>query len=150
LIESHDSAWKFDEQSYVPLSQFRKFDLKRDPEAEAESLEAYANEVKKKPDQFACLIAYAQYTRRPRLVDYSGSYEPSREAPLDSPGTARQKLLLEKDYLTKVYGLPVSQIKIIDGGYRKQRAIEFWIVPAGEPWPVPTPNSYPPRKRRRK
>ncbi len=150
LIETHDSAWKFDEQNFLPVSQYRKFGLKRDREAEAERLEGYANEVRKQLDQIACLIVYAQYTKKPGLVDYAGDYDPKPETRLDPPGTARQKLLLDRNYLLKVYGLPASRIRIIDGGYRKRRAVEYWIVPAGEPMPRPTPNSFPKRWRRQK
>lgn len=144
-----DSAWKFDEYGYLPLSQYRKFGFKRNREAEAEHLEAYANEVKKKPNQLACIIAYAQYNRNPPLVDWAGDYEPRRETRLDAPATARRRLGMDKENLM-VHGLPASRIKLIDGGYRKRRSLEFWIVPPGEPLPIPTPNAFPPKRKRRK
>ena len=45
--------------------------------------------------------------------------------------------------LMRVYGLPAARIKLIDGGYRKSREVEYWIVPAGESFPVPNPNALP-------
>ena len=146
-LQDPDSAWKFDESSFLPLEQYRKFGVRYDRDAEIEHLEGYANEVKKKQNRLACIIVYAQYNRRPQLVDYSGNYEPVREVGVDPPRTARKQLARETGILTKDYGLPASRIKTIDGGYRKSRSIEFWIVPEGEPLPLPTPNSFPFRHR---
>lgn len=149
-LENADSAWKFNEYGFLPVGQYRRFGVSRNREAEAEYLEAYADAVKKKQNQLACIIVYAQYNPRPGLADYARNYEPIRETRLDAPGTARKRLGLDSGYLMKVYGLPASIIKTIDGGYRKRRSIEFWIVPAGEPLPIPTPNSFPPRRKGRK
>lgn len=148
-LENADSAWKFNEYGFLPVGQYRRFGVSRNREAEAEYLEAYADAVKKKQNQLACIIVYAQYNPRPGLADYARNYEPIRETRLDAPGTARKRLELDSGYLMKVYGLPASIIKTIDGGYRKRRSIEFWIVPAGEPLPIPTPNSFPPHRKRR-
>jgi hypothetical protein len=146
-LEHHDSAWKFDEHGFLPLQQYKRFGLKRERDVDAEYLEAYANEVRKLPGQVACIIVYAQYNRHPPLVDWTGEYEPHREARLDPPGTARKQLLILTGYLKQMYGIAASSIKTIDGGYRKHRSIEFWIVPPGEPLPIPTPNSFPPRRK---
>lgn len=149
-LQEPDTSWKFSEQGFLPVEQYRKFGVKRNRDAEAEYLEAYANEVKKRKNRVACLIVYAQYNPRARLVDYAGNYEPVREVRLDPPATARRQLALEREYLIQVYGLPPSRIKTINGGYRKRRWTEYWIVPEGEPLPVPTPNAFPfGRKRRR-
>jgi len=142
-IYNPDVAWKFYEHGFLPLDQHQRFGVRYDADAEAEELEAFANEVKKRPGRSACIIVYAQYNRRPGMVDWAGDYEPRPDVPLDRPGTARNELNLEKGYLMKVYGLPAAKIKTIDGGHRKRRWIELWIVPAGEPLPVPTPNSFP-------
>lgn len=143
-------TWKFDEHGFLPWDQHKRFGVPLNREAEVEYLEAYANEVTKTPNQSVCIIAYAQYNRRPPLVDWSGGYEPLREARLDPRGTARKELNREKAYLTTAYGIPAAKIKVIDGGYRKRRWTEFWIVPAGEPMPVPAPNAFPFGRRRRK
>ena len=148
-LQDPDTAWKFNEVSFVPVNQYRRFGLSYNRAAEVEYLEAYANEVRKKQNRLACIIAYAQYNRRPPLVDYAGDYEPIREVRLDPPGTARKQLIRQRELLMKDYALPASTIKTIDGGYRKRRAIEYWIVPEGEPLPLPTPNSFPSRPKRR-
>jgi hypothetical protein len=152
-LEDPDTAWKFNEYGFLPIEQYRKLGAIRNRVtklAEAEYLEAYANEVKKRQNQIACIIVYAQYNPHPRLVDYVGYYEPISEVRLDPPATARKQLMREKRYLMQVYGLPAATIKTIDGGYRKRRSIEYWIVPQGEPLPIATPNSFPPRRKHHK
>jgi hypothetical protein len=147
-FQNPDSAWKFYERGFLPLNQHKRFGIQADPEAEIEELEAYANELKKRPSQSACIIVYAQFNRRRQMADWAGTYEPLPEVHLDEPGTARKELSRRRDYLIRVYGIPPSKIRMLDGGYRKQRSIEFWIVPAGEPLPIPTPNSFPKRRRK--
>jgi hypothetical protein len=149
-LEDPDTAWKFAESNFLPLEQYRRFGLSYNREAEIEGVEAYANAVQNKQNRLACIIVYAQYNPRPRLVDYSGNYEPVREVGLDPRGTARRQLLREMKILMADYGLPRSRIKVIDGGYRKHRSIEYWIVPEGEPLPIPTPNAFPFARKRRK
>jgi len=149
-FQNPESAWKFDEHGFLPLNQFKRFGIRLDREKEIEYLAAYANEVNKRPNQSACVIAYAQYNRSSPLADWSENYEPLREPPLDPRVTARKELNRQKAYLMTAYGIPAAKIKVIDGGYRKRRWIEFWIVPAGEPPPIPTPNAFPFGRKRRK
>jgi hypothetical protein len=145
-----DAAWKFFEYDFLPPEYYKRFGVSRNGSwaPDPEHLEAYANEVKNQRTNIACVIVYAQYNAHPGLADYSGNYEPSPEVRLDPPGTARRRLEIEKGYLTKVYGIPASRIRTIDGGYRKHRGVELWIVPAGEPLPIPTPNSFPGLKKK--
>lgn len=147
-VANPDSAWKFYEHGFLPLNQYKKFGMKFDRETEVEDLEAFANEVKKQPSQLACIIIYAQFNRKPGQVDWVGNYDPRGDIRLDLPGTARQELNRLRSYLVNHHGIAASKIKLIDGGHRKQRWVEFWIVPAGEPLPVPTPNSYPNKRKR--
>ena len=142
-----DHAWKFFEYGFLPRELYGRFGVSKTAGDDEDRLDAYVNEVKKSNGRFACVIVYAHYDPKPGLVDYSGDYEPQREIRLDAPGTARKRLQLEKNALVRIYGLSASRIRLIDGGYRKHRAVELWIVPAGEPLPVPTPNSYPKRPR---
>ena len=136
-------AWKFYEHGFVPWHEQRRFGVKRYKEIEAEELEAYSTEIKKKRNRTACIIVYAQYDPRRPTADWAGTYEPIRERPFDPRDTARKELNLRKEILMRVYGLPAARIKLIDGGYRKRREIEYWIVPAGESFPVPNPNAFP-------
>jgi hypothetical protein len=138
-----DSVRKFDEYGFLPRERYgdlaRRFNLDND----GEHLEAFVTELRKEQNPSAFIIAYAQYNPRPRLVDYARNYEPKMDVRLDRPGTARRRLGIEKRYLMKTYGFPASRIKLIDGGYRKRRGVELWIVPRGEHAPIPTPNSFP-------
>lgn len=136
-------AWKFYEHGFLPADEQKRFGVKRHPDIEAEELEAYVNEVRKKSNRIACIIVYAQHDPRRPATDWAGSYDPIRERALDPPGTARKELNRRQEILKRVYGLPTARIKLIDGGYRRRRAIEYWIVPAGEHLPVPTPNAFP-------
>ncbi len=147
-VQNPDSAWKFYEHGFLPLNQYKQFEMKLDREMEAEDLETYANEVKKEPGRLAVVIIYAQFNRKPGQVDWVGDYDPRGDIRLDLPGTARQELNRLRDYLINYHGVAASKIKLIDGGHRKQRWVEFWIVPAGEPLPVATPNSYPNRRKK--
>jgi hypothetical protein len=148
-IVDTDSARKFDEYGFLPREQYgdpaRRFSL----DSDGEHLEAFVTELRKERSS-AYIIAYAQYNPRPMLVDYAGNYEPKMDVRLDRPGTARRRLSIEKWYLMKSYGFPASRIKLIDGGYRKRRGVELWIVPRGEHAPIPTPNSFPPKRARRR
>ncbi len=148
-LHDPDAAWKFYEAGFLPLDQHKRFGVERDLVAEAEELEAYANEVKKNPNRTAGIIVYAQYNPRRPATDWANTYEPIRERALDPRATARTELNRLKEILMRVYGLPATRIKLINGGYRKYRLIEYWIVPAGEPLPIPTPNAFPFGRKRR-
>lgn len=149
-LQDPDSAWKFNEHGFLPRAQTGKPGGTKNRVAEAEYLETYANEVMKKRGQIACVIVYAQYNPGPGVGDDPAHHERYKTVRLDSPVTARTQLKRQRDFLVTIYGLPASRIKTIDGGYRKNRTIEFWIVPVGEPLPIPTPNSFPPRRKRHK
>ena len=142
-----DVAWKFFQYSYLPPELYKRFGVQKTLDSDEDYLEAFATEIKKQPKTIACIIAYAQYDPKPGLADYTGNYEPRREVPFDLAGTARRRLMHEKTVLTKTYGIPPARVRTIDGGYRKDRQVELWVVPAREPMPVPTPNSFPKSKR---
>jgi len=141
-----DSARKFDEYGFLPREQYgdtaRRFNL----DSDGEHLEAFVTELRKERHSDAYIIAYAQYNPSPGLVDYAGNYEPTMDVGLDRLATAERRLRIEKHYLMKIYGIPVSRIKLINGGYRKRRMVELWIVPRGEHAPIPTPNSFPTKR----
>lgn len=142
-----DHAWKFFEYGFLPPELHKRFGV-TGPSQEEDRLDVYANEVKKDKTSIACVIVYAQYDPSPGLVDYSGNYEPEREVMMDRAGTARRRLTFEKDELVRIYGISASRIRLIDGGYRKSRMVELWVLPRGEHLPIPTPNSFPPARLR--
>jgi hypothetical protein len=144
----YDSPRKFDEYSFYVSDRHRRPNSPSEGEENVEYLETFAAQLKKEPRSTACIIAYAQYNPRPGLVD-DDDYEPVRDVGLDPSGVVRSRLNLERDRLIKAYGIPPSRISLINGGYRKRRMVELWIVPRGEHAPVPTPNSFPPSTRRK-
>lgn len=128
LIDT-ESAWKFDEH-FVPSP--------RDEMGEVNyplgsSLEAYAEVLRKYPNSHAYIIAYPQYSRG--------------RGQLDRRGTATKMLGAVRRNLVDEYRIPRSRIKTVNGGYRKLRQIELWIVPRCEHAPIATPNAFPKKRR---
>ena len=145
-----DSARKIDEYGFDPLDLGKGSATWFGADERGDYLETFATQLKKEPKTLACIIVYAQFNPRPGLVDYNGNYEPVRDVRIDREGTTRQRLNTERTRLIKIYGIAPSRIKLVDGGYRKRRTVELWIVPRGEHLPIPTPNSFPSRKRMKK
>jgi hypothetical protein len=116
-----ESAWKFDEYS-----------MDDEEYPVGNSLEALAETLRKLPRAQAYILAYSQY---------------HIERKVDSPNTALKMLRAVRDNLVNKYRLAAYRIKVVNGGYRKQRGIEFWIVPRGEHPPIPTPNAFPKKRR---
>jgi hypothetical protein len=56
-------------------------------------------------------------------------------------GEAKARMTPWIDYLTNSRGVELSRIAVIDGGYREEPMMEFWIAPPGvksPPQPTPT------------
>lgn len=142
-----DSPRKIDEYGFEAPRRSSPAGSWSGDERAGEYLETFATQLRKEPRSTACIIVYAQYNPRPGLIDH-GNYEPVRDVRFDPPGTARKRLDTEKRRLIRVYGVRASRIRTINGGYRKRRMVELWIVPRGERAPIPTPNSFPPKRPR--
>ena len=52
-------------------------------------------------------------------------------------GEAQLRIAPWKPYLTNNRGIEESDIEVIDGGYRQEFIIQFWIVPPGAKPPTP-------------
>ena len=126
LIDT-DSAWKFDEYYYPLLEDYDEGDG-----YSVSSLEAFADVLKKYPTTLAYIIAYPQYSRARRS---------------DPPKTSARMLRAVKGDLVTRYNVDPSRIRLMNGGHRKLRQIELWVVPRGEHAPIATPNSFPRRRR---
>lgn len=122
------SAWKFDEY-YYPLPQ----GIDDENEYMGNSLEAFAEALRKYPNSQAYILAYPQYYRR-------GGY-------IDRSNTALRMLRAVRANLVNKYHIASSRIKVMNGGYRKLRQVELWIVPRGEHPPIATPNAFPKKRR---
>jgi hypothetical protein len=143
-----DSARKIDESGYDVTEASRRRDLYEYP-TEADVLETFATELRREKRALAYLVAYAHFSPKRQLVG-DDNYEVSYEPRIDPIGTACKRLRFEKNVLVRSYGIHPARIRLIDGGYRKRRAVELWIVPRGVHAPIPTPNSFPPRRTRRR
>ncbi|MBC7796642.1 MAG: hypothetical protein H7Z37_07205 [Pyrinomonadaceae bacterium] len=94
------------------------------------SLGTFASLVKKDNDATAFVILYPEISDRKTVF-------------------AKMLQSVRRD-LTKKYELPLLKLKIINGGFRRQRSVELWILPKGEHAPVATPNAFPKVRKKRK
>jgi hypothetical protein len=115
---------------------------------EADYLETFANELRRNKTAVAYIIGYAHYSKRRQLIGDEG-YDVYYERRIDPSGVLRRRLNFEKQTLVTAYGIGAHRIRLVNGGYRRWRGLELWIVPRGEHAPIPTPNSFPPRNLRR-
>jgi hypothetical protein len=141
-----ESAWKFDEY-YFPLLQDSRAGEGYNTFG-GNSLEAFADALRKQPDSQAYIIAYAQYyIERWKINEFGRKTRTRQRISLDRPGTALKVLNAVKADLVNRYLVASSKIKVMNGGYRKLRQVELWIVPRGEHAPIPTPNAFPKKRR---
>jgi len=115
---------------------------------EADYLETFANELRQQKTALAYIIGYAHYSPKRQAVS-DEDYDVYFETRIDPQNAVRRRLNFEKQTLVRAYGISPNRIRLVNGGYRKWRALEFWIVPRDEHPPVPTPNSFPRGPRRR-
>lgn len=135
-FEDTDSARKYDEEGIEEEASYYT--------SIYQSLEGFANALKREPRSSAYLIAYAQYwVSRWEDTDERGVKRSRVSVQRDPPEAARKSLAVAKEQLVNKYKIPPSRIKLIDGGYRKWAEMELWIVPRGEHAPIPTPNAFP-------
>ncbi|HZG51024.1 MAG TPA: hypothetical protein VEZ40_02710 [Pyrinomonadaceae bacterium] len=52
---------------------------------------------------------------------------------------ARARAARMKFYLVRIRGLSAERIITINGGYREEQTTELWLLPPGQPAPIPTP-----------
>lgn len=137
-FDNLEVARKFDEYRWdAPHDMSESFSI--DYEG---GVEGFADALRKEPRSFGYIIGYSEYQFEPK-EDQKG---PKRRAIIDPPGTVLKYLRQKKDDLVKTLRISPSRIRLVEGGYRNSRAIEFWIVPRGAYAPVPTPNIFPNRR----
>lgn len=96
---------------------------------DVDSYEPFVTTLRNDPAARGLVIAYA--TRRDRRGE-------------DRRLAARRKLALLKGY-----SIGADRIVAVGGGLRKEKTVEFWIVPPGAELPTPTPTVRAPRHQRR-
>lgn len=89
--------------------------------------EPFVHALRSDPASRGLIIAYA--TRR------------------DRPGADRRHAMRRKKALMTTHTIGADRIVAVGGGLRKQKTLEFWIVPPGSPLPKPTPTVRPARRR---
>jgi hypothetical protein len=143
------------EHGFVDIDSTRKFDEEAvDPSVGSysqtiyHSLEGFANALRKEPRATGHIIAYSEYrVDRWEEEDERGRKRTSRRVHLDPPGTAARDMRHFRAELTSKYGISLSRIKLVNGGYRQWKEAELWIVPPGGHAPTPTPTSFPRGRR---
>lgn len=145
FYEDMESARKFDQFHYSLYSD--KPDESDDYSygfGSVNSLEAYAAALFKEPKSIAYIIVYPQYyVQKYENQNESGKIVKTQKTYLDSAKTAAQLMRTVKSEMIRKYNFPASRIQTVNGGYRKFRAIETWILPRGGHPPVATPDSFP-------
>lgn len=138
-------AYKFDEYFYsLPGDE---------GEVEMNDFEPYAKALRKQPRSRAYIIAYPQYYIEQQYKDYDSKgvgHNPYKVLHLDPSGTAQRMLKTERNTLIREQHIAPSRIVLVNGGYRKARNIELWIVPRGEHAPIATPNAFPKQRAKRR
>lgn len=146
-FEDTDVARKYDEYYYtIPEDMLVSFSTEYE-----NGLEGYAQALRKEPRSLAYIIVYEQsWIQEWAEIDAErGTSRGGRRLRIDPPGTAWKELKGKKAELSSKYGISPSRVRLINGGYRRSRAVELWVVPRGAHPPIPTPNVYPPRRKKR-
>ncbi len=145
-FDDTDVARKFDEYSYTIAE-----DMLVSYSTEFENgLKGFADALRREPRTLAYIIAYEGYRVDSwEEEDERGRKKTHRRVSIDPRGTAWKELSGKKAELVKKYGISLSRVNLVNGGYRKWREVELWIVSRGARPPIPVPNVYPPRRKNR-
>ena len=145
-LDETDSARKLDEYYWdAPHDMPESFSSEY-----SDSLDGFARALRREPRSLAYIIAYEGYrVERWDEEDERGRKKTGGRTVRDPPGTALSELKSTKALLTGKHGVSSSKIKLVNGGHRKWRHMELWIVPRGAHAPIPTPNAFPGRRRRK-
>jgi hypothetical protein len=142
-----DVALKYDEYHYtIPEDMLESYSNEFE-----NGLEGFAEALRKEPRTLAYIIAYEGYRIESwEEEDERGRKKTQRRGNIDPPGIAWKELKGKRAELVKRYGISPSRVKLVNGGYRKWRELELWVVPRGAREPIPTPNTYRPQRKRNK
>lgn len=127
------------------LDTFVNDDVEVPPNTKGNDLElkAFAAELKVNSKSRGYIIAYPQYCRDCQYDGYKAIVL------RDNAGTIQNILRAKRNYLVQDQRIDPSRIVTVNGGYRKDREIELWIVPSKGYAPIPTPNQFPNIRRKR-
>lgn len=137
-----ESVRKFDEYTYPRRGDIGDEDG-LDYANVGGSLETFAEALRKEPRAKAYIIVYPQYYIERWDEGEEGKTKKRKHVHRDSPGVAAQVLKEIKSDLVHKHHIAAHRVKVVNGGYRKLRYVELWIVPRGEHAPIATPNAFP-------
>ena len=125
-------AWQYPKRSNIDSVDaiargFEQYKPIKDPdngtgrsfEQDKPRLDRFAKEMKENSSADAYIIAYGG------LVSYKNE--------------ASIRLRCIRKYLTTTHGISRSRLKLIDGGYRGEKAVQLFLVEPGEPVPTAFP-----------
>lgn len=123
-------ARKFDDDYYAYNDGDEYFD--------GDTFAEFSEKIKSEPDSIAYVILYPEYIE----------YGDESEKPVIRKDSLRKTNRVKVDISKRLRktGLPLSKIKIVNGGYRDYRQVELWILPKGVAPPASMPNQFPKSK----
>jgi hypothetical protein len=123
---AQQEAKKFDEMGQVTCE-----------EAKAR-LDNLAIQLQQEPDAKGYIIFYGGKSYR-NLIYNRRTKRYIEVKLLPRRGEAKARMIPWIDYLTNSRAIYASRIEVIDGGYRREPMMEFWITPFDAKPPTPTP-----------
>lgn len=128
-----NQSLKFDSHYYAMPYDICAFEIDcLDGEYRLAQVDDFAEVLKKREDVKAYLVGYGSY----------------RSSKLEPSSVVLQMLYKEKNRLVNKHRIDSSRIILINGGYRKTRSVDLWIVPPSGDRPKLTPDKFPTRKSR--
>jgi hypothetical protein len=98
--------------------------------------QARCDDVKSRLDN-AAVEVHKDPTAKLYIIFYGGKHGIRRLLP--KHGEARAFTSWWKPYIINTRDVEASRIEVIDGGFRPEFTVEFWIVPSGANPPTPKP-----------
>ena len=126
--------------SVFAQQEARKFDEMGDPSCDDAKarLDNFGVQLQQDPTTKGYIIFYGRKSYRNTVYNKRAKRYMTAQI-LPRRGEARARMTPWIDYLISNRGLGASRVELIDGGYREESAMEFWIAPSGAKPPTPTP-----------
>jgi hypothetical protein len=123
---AQQEAKKFDEMGQLPC------------DAAKARLDNFAIQLQSDPTATGYLIFYGGKTYHHLVYDKKTKQYVGVQL-LPRHGEAKARIDQWISYLTDSRGIDRWRLEVIDGGYREEPTIEYWVAPSGAKPPTPTP-----------